>query len=79
MFCFLKGKFVEANKALISIAEGGFRFGDGIFDSLCVYKGKIYQWDFHLQRIKEGLEAIKINIDLSTLEDNCCKVGRAHV
>ncbi len=55
------------NQAL-SIKERGFMFGDGIFESCKIYNGKIYNFDEHLARIKNGLKALKIKFSTQNLE-----------
>ena len=48
------------DKAIISTADRGFRFGDGIFETIAVYSSVPYQLEWHLERLKAGLAAIKI-------------------
>jgi branched-chain amino acid aminotransferase len=63
----LKGSFVPKAKALVSVAERGFRFGDGVFETIRVHNGISYQLKLHLARLKESLILTKINFDLSDL------------
>ncbi|MBI2639166.1 aminotransferase class IV [Candidatus Peregrinibacteria bacterium] len=54
MVVYLNGKFVNARDAKISIFDPGFLYGDGIFETLRTYRGKIWQMEEHLQRLYES-------------------------
>lgn len=54
MIVFLNGKFVNAAKARVSIFDPGFLYGDGIFETLRTYNGKIWQMEEHLERLQES-------------------------
>lgn len=60
MLCYVKGNWVEESQARISIDERGFRFGDGVFESIAVRQGQARHLSLHLQRLSEGLIALKI-------------------
>lgn len=59
-YVFLKDRFVNKSDASVSIEDRGFKFGDGAFETIRVAKSRPYQLDFHLNRLKMGLNAIKI-------------------
>lgn len=69
----INDEFFEENEAKISVKDRGFRFGDGIFDTMSFYNKEIYRYDLHIKRIKQGLKAIKINCDTSNLEQSILK------
>lgn len=58
---FLNGKFLPANKASVSIFDRGFMYGDGLFETLRSYNGKIFALDLHLQRLADGAKTIGIS------------------
>lgn len=66
-FCYLNGQFAPLEKAAISVQDRGFRFGDGVFETIAVYHGIPYQWELHMQRLKDGLHALDIPFDTATL------------
>jgi len=70
-FAYVKNDFYPKDQACISIEERGFKFGDGVFETIRVYSSIPYQWDLHLARLKEGIDALKINADLSGLHALC--------
>lgn len=59
-YSILNGKLVLAARAAIPITDRGFRFGDGVFETIRIETGIPYQWDLHMRRLFEGLTAIRI-------------------
>ena len=57
---YLNGKFLEKDKALVSVMDRGFLFGDSVYEVLPVYKGSVFCIKPHLDRLSESLQAIKI-------------------
>ena len=65
---YINGNFVEEHEASISIMDHGFLYGDGIFEAFRAYKGKIFQFDEHMDRLYESAKIIDLNIPLSREE-----------
>lgn len=68
-YCYLNGKTIDTAKAHLHVQDRGFRFGDGVFETIAVYHGIPYQWENHMQRLKNGLHALDIPFDISALRD----------
>lgn len=68
-YTYLNGRFVAAHNASIPVQDRGFRFGDGVFETIAVYQGVPYQWELHMQRLKDGLKALDIPADTRPLAD----------
>jgi branched-chain amino acid aminotransferase len=66
-YCYLNGHFTPLDKARVSVLDRGFRFGDGVFETIAVYQGLPYQWALHMQRLKDGLQALNIPFDTDSL------------
>ena len=58
---YLNGNFVAKNKASISVMDRGFLFGDGVYEVIPVYQGKLFRLDAHLQRLQKSLDAVQIS------------------
>ncbi len=56
----LNGSFVPTSEAKLPIADRGFRFGDGVFETMHVEGRVPYQWEVHLKRLRDGLKALRI-------------------
>jgi|BarGraNGADG00312_1021997.scaffolds.fasta_scaffold02935_2 branched-chain amino acid aminotransferase len=54
MKVFLNGNIVGEDQALIPFMDRGVLFGDGIFETIRLYKGKPFRLDRHLDRFHEG-------------------------
>lgn len=70
-YCLINGQITAAASATISIQDRGYRFGDGVFESIAVHQGVPYQFEWHLKRMQEGLKAIKIQYDASETKEQC--------
>ena len=66
---YLNGEFIPKDQAFISVDDRGFLFGDGIYEVTAAYRGQLYHWDRHLARASRGLKALRIEFDLSPLEE----------
>jgi branched-chain amino acid aminotransferase len=58
----------EATK--VSIFERGYLYGDGIFDTMRSYKGKIFRFEDHFERLNKNACALGINPALGDRELN---------
>jgi aminodeoxychorismate lyase len=59
---FLNGKFVPENKAVISIFDRGFLYGDGLFETIRVLNGIPFRWPQHMGRLQQGAAFLKIKL-----------------
>ncbi len=62
---FLNGSYMPLEEARISPMDRGFLFGDGIYEVIPSYDGKMVGFGPHIARMKEGLAAIEIGLDWS--------------
>jgi branched-chain amino acid aminotransferase len=69
-FVIINNQIIKEDQAFISVQERGFRFGDGVFETCRIVDGIIYNSEAHFARLKSGLEAIKIKIELHDLKNN---------
>lgn len=70
MIVFLNGQFVSETEAVISVHDRGFLYGDGLFETIRVEKGRPFRLGAHLARLAEGAAGLRINLPflLSELE-----------
>ena len=64
MLVYLNGKFVPKEKASVSVFDHGFLYGDGIYETLRAYHGKIFLLSKHLDRLKRSAAAISLKLPL---------------
>src|SRR5574341_1515989 len=60
MWALVGGTFVRDSDAVVSVHDRGFRYGDGVFDTLRVYEGHPFLLDRHLARLLDGAGALGI-------------------
>lgn len=65
MLVYLDGHFVPQEQALISVFDHGFLYGDGIYETMRAYGGKIFLLRQHLARLKRSARAISLKLPLS--------------
>ncbi|MDH3763176.1 MAG: D-amino acid aminotransferase [Gammaproteobacteria bacterium] len=60
---YLNGEYMPLEEARISPMDRGFLFGDGIYEVIPSYDGKMVGFGPHIERMKDGLNSIEINLD----------------
>jgi D-alanine transaminase len=58
--CFLNGEYLPIGEARVPVLDRGFIFGDGIYDVVPVYGGRLFRFDEHLARLNRSLGKIRI-------------------
>ncbi|HPA97937.1 MAG: branched-chain amino acid aminotransferase [Euryarchaeota archaeon ADurb.Bin190] len=67
---YLNGKFVPEEQATVSVFDHGFLYGDGVFEGIRAYDGRVFRLEDHVQRLFDSAKAIMLNIPL-TEEEMC--------
>ncbi|MCP4995884.1 MAG: D-amino acid aminotransferase [Gammaproteobacteria bacterium] len=65
---FLNGKFIPASEACISVMDRGFLFGDGVYEVIPAYGGRLFRLEHHLRRLENSLHAIRMTPPLKDKE-----------
>ena len=75
---FLDGKFVAEDEAKVSVFDHGVLYGDGVFEGIRLYGGKIFRLEQHLDRLFASAKAIMLQIPMTKqqLTDACCETCR---
>lgn len=58
---FLNDKLVDSSKAQVSVTDGSFLYGMGLFETMRSYNGKVFALDDHLDRLFTAAEKLAIN------------------
>lgn len=66
---YLNGMFVPKDEAKISVDDRGFLLSDGVYEVTPFYDGVPFHLDRHLARLERGLDWMRIEYDVSGLED----------
>ena len=65
---YLDGEFVSRQEAKISVFDHGLLYGDGVFEGLRSYSGRIFKLYEHLDRLYKSAQHILLTIPLSREE-----------
>ena len=64
-FCYLNGSYKNNIDALISVEDRGFNFSDGVYEVMGFRKGKLLNYERHLNRLSKSLIDLQINAPFS--------------
>lgn len=62
---YIDGQLVPRDRAMVSVFDSGFVLGDGVWEGLRLKRGRIIQFEAHLDRLFEGAGSIALDIGRS--------------
>ncbi len=62
MKVYLNGKFVDASKATVSVLDHGLLYGDGVFEGIRSYNGRVFKLREHIDRLYESAHTIMLTV-----------------
>ncbi len=65
---YINGAFVSKADAKVSVFDHGFLYGDGVFEGIRAYNGKVFELDEHLRRLYKSAHVITLKIPLAMEE-----------
>jgi len=68
MKIWLNGNLVDRSEAKLSVYDHGMLYGDGVFEGIRVYGGKVFQCQAHIDRLFESAHKIRLVIPLTKQE-----------
>src|ERR1700685_4052429 len=78
MKVYIDGRFADEADLKISVFDHGLLYGDGVFEGIRLYNGRIFRLDQHLDRLFNSAKAIMLPIPLTRkqLVEACCGTCR---
>lgn len=67
-YVYLNGEFVESEKAGVSVFDHGVLYGDGVFEGIRAYGGRVFRLGEHIDRIFAAAKAIALEIPMTKAE-----------
>lgn len=64
----IDGKYLKKNEATVSVLDHGLLYGDGVFEGIRAYDGRIFRLEKHLERLYHSAKAIWLDIPQSRQE-----------
>jgi len=65
---YINGELVPKEEAKVSVFDHGFLYGDGVFEGIRVYDGRVFKLDEHVDRLYDSARAIMLEIPMSKEE-----------
>ncbi len=62
---YLNGKLCDKNDAKVSVYDHGFLYGDGVFEGIRVYSGKVFRLREHVDRLYDSARHVWLEIPLT--------------
>lgn len=68
MKVYISGKLVDEKDAVVSVFDHGLLYGDGVFEGIRAYNGRVFLLDEHIDRLYDSAKAIALDIPMSKAE-----------
>jgi branched-chain amino acid aminotransferase len=65
MQIYIDGEFYGKDEAKISVFDHGLLYGDGVFEGIRVYNGRVFELDAHIDRLYASAQAIALDMPLA--------------
>ena len=78
MKVWLNGSFVDPAAASVGVFNHGLLYGDGVFEGLRVFNGRVFSLDRHLARLAIGLKVLALDVATPYLRGAVLKTAAAH-
>lgn len=67
-YVIVNGEFISRSEAKVDIEDRGYQFGDGVYEVIRVYNGKMFTGQEHLERLMESGKKIGLEIKYTVQE-----------
>ena len=61
---YINGELIDKEKAAISVFDHGFLYGDGVFEGIRAYNGKVFKMKEHVDRLYDSAAAIELEVPI---------------
>ena len=78
MKVYIDGHLLDEEDAKVSVFDHGLLYGDGVFEGMRIYRGRLFRPHLHIARLQRGAKAIQLEIPVSAEEmiDVICLVAQ---
>lgn len=73
---YVNGEMLPKSQASVNVFDHGLLYGDGVFEGIRVYKGKIFKSDQHMDRLYACANAIRIDLEKFVSREEMVKIQR---
>ena len=68
MKAYIDGKFYDKENAKISVYDHGLLYGDGVFEGIRFYKGRVFRLKEHMERLQRSAQCICLQLPMGLQE-----------
>ncbi len=68
MKIYMRGRLVDEQDAVVSVFDHGLLYGDGVFEGIRAYNGRVFLLEEHIDRLYDSAKAIALDIPVSKAE-----------
>lgn len=68
LIIYCNGEYLPQSKATVSLFDHGFLYGDGVFEGIRAYNGRVFKLREHLDRLYDSAKAIGLKVPISVEE-----------
>ena len=68
MIIYLDGKYVPEEEAKVSVFDHGLLYGDGVFEGIRAYNGRVFRLDEHIARLYDSAKTIDLAVPITKEE-----------
>jgi D-alanine transaminase len=65
---YLNGEYLPLAEAKVSVLDRGFLFGDGIYEVIPAYAGRLFRLEDHIARLNNSLSGIRLDLNKTVAE-----------
>ena len=78
MLIYIDGEFLPKAEAKVSVFDHGLLYGDGVFEGIRSYNGRVFKLDEHLERLYDSAKSIMLEVPISieTMEETVLETLR---
>ena len=78
MLIYIDGEFLPKAEAKVSVFDHGLLYGDGVFEGIRSYNGRVFKLDEHLERLYDSAKSIMLEMPISieTMEETVLETLR---
>lgn len=80
LLIYMNGELVPEEEAKVTVFDHGYLYGDGVFEGIRAYNGRVFKLTEHLERLYDSAKTIMLHIpiDLKEMEEAVLKTLRAN-
>lgn len=72
----VNGEMLPKSQAAVNVFDHGLLYGDGVFEGIRVYKGKIFKSEQHMDRLYECARRIRLDLEKHVSREEMVRIQR---